>query len=229
MAATLHSHEQIEVGWGNRVTPHERIGQWVIEAIIRGHIGDDDSLRAEFYTTADPEIRGDAIGHTAWSFMHAEVVDDAIRDRLAELWDERVAHVRSRPEDKAELKDFYWFIRCEKFPASWWLPRLVEALELDADLRTRGMIGEQLASAAEELPEAALRALTLLLAQEETSARDNYDLRTHALAPVIAAAMRSTDDKLHAGAGALMNQMGARGETDLDKRVAALLTDATKD
>lgn len=90
------------------------------------------------------------------------------------------------------------------------------------------MIGEQLASAAEKLPEAALKALTLLLPPKETWARDNYDLRTHALAPVIAAAFRTADDKLHADARALMNQMGARGETDLDKRVAAPLADATK-
>jgi hypothetical protein len=228
MAATLHSQEQIQVGWGNPVSPQQRIGHWVIEAIIRGHIGDDDPLRTDFYTTADPEIRGDAIGHTAWSFMHAGVVDDVIRDRLADLWDERVAHVRSNPQDKAELKDFYWFIRSERFSASWWLPRLVEALELDGELRTHGMIGEQLGSAAEELPEVALTALTLLLGQEETIARDNYDLRTHALAPVIAAALGTTDHKLHADARALMNQMGARGETDLDKRVAALLADATK-
>lgn len=229
MVATLHSQEQIEVGWGNEVSPQQRIGHWVIEAIIRGHIGDDDPLRTEFYTTTDPEIRGEAIGHTAWSFMHAGVVDDAIRDRLAELWDERVAHVRSSPEDKAELKDFYWFIRSEKFPASWWLPRLVEALELDGELRTHGMIGEQLGSAAEELPEVALTALAMLLGQAETSAHDNYDLRTDALAPVIAAALRTTDDKLQADARALMNQMGARGEIDLNKRVAALLADATKD
>ncbi|MHA7859930.1 hypothetical protein ACX1DX_00885 [Tessaracoccus sp. Y36] len=229
MAAALHSQEQIQVGWGrNPVSPQERIGHWVIQAIIRGHIGDDDPLRTDFYTTADPEIRGDAIGHTAWSFMHAEFVDDVIRDRLAELWDERVAHVRASPEDKAELKDFYWFICSERFLASWWLPRLVEALELNGELQTHGMIGEHLGSAAEELPEVALAALTLLLGQEDTLARDNYDLRTHALAPVLAAALRTTDDKLHVGARALMNQMGARGEIDLDKRVAALLADATK-
>lgn len=143
MAATLRSQEQIQAGWGNPVSPQERIGHWVIQAIIRGHIGNDDPLRTEFYTTRRPGIRGDAIGHTAWSFMHAEVVDDAIRDRLADLWDERVSHVRSSPQDKAELKDFYWFIRSERFTALWWLPRLVEALELDGELRTHGMIGEQ--------------------------------------------------------------------------------------
>lgn len=224
MIAALDSTEQIAIGWGNDVSPQQRIGQWVIEAIIRGDIGDDDPLRAEFYTRADAETRGDAIGHTAWSFMHAEAVDDAIRDRLAELWDERVRHVASHAEDKAELKDFYWFVRSGKFPASWWLPRLVEALELYGELPTNGMIGEQMAAAAAELPRVALDALTMLLAPAETSGREDYDLRTHALAPVIAAALRTSDPELQADARSLMNHMGERGEIDLERRVIAILS-----
>lgn len=224
MIAALDSTEQIAIGWGNDVSPQQRIGQWVIEAIVRGDIGDDDPLRIEFYTRADAETRGDAIGHTAWSFMHAEVVDDVIRDRLADLWDERVRHVKAHPEDKAELKDFYWFIRSEKFPASWWLPRLVEALELDGKLETNGMIGEQLAAAGDELPRVALDALTMLLAPAETPGRDNYDLRTQSLAPVIAAALKASDPQLQADARSLMNHMGERGEIDLERRVNAILS-----
>ncbi|AKK07490.1 hypothetical protein [Corynebacterium testudinoris] len=136
MIAAIESADKVAIGWGNDVSPQQRIGQWVVAAIIRGHIGEDDPLRTEFYTRADPETRGEAIGHTAWSFMHTEIVDDAIRDQLANLWDERVHHVKAHPEDKAELKDFYWFIRSERFPASWWLPRLLEALELDGELET---------------------------------------------------------------------------------------------
>lgn len=223
MIAAIDSAEEIAIGWGNDVSPQQRIGQWVIAAIIRGHIGEDDPLRTEFYTRADPETRGYAIGHTAWSFMHAEVVDDVIRDRLADLWDDRVRHVKAHPEDKAELKDFYWFIRSERFPASWWLPRLVAALELDDELETHGMIGEQLAAAAEDFPRVALEALTMLLAPDETSGFDSYDLRTHSLAPVIAACLRTSDPQLQDDARSLMNRMGERGEIDLERRVEAIL------
>lgn len=223
MIAALHSEEQVSVGWGNKVSPQQRIGHWVIEAVIGGHTNGDDALRTEFYAHADPEIRGDAMGHIAWSFMHADVVDDSIRDRLADLWDERVLHVKTHPEDEAELNDFYWFIRSEKFPASWWMPRLKEALELNGELETKGMIGEQLAVAAHEFPRAALDALTMLLAPEETSDRHTYDLRTHSLAPVIAAALATSVEKLRTDALALMNLMGARGEIDLEKRVRVIL------
>lgn len=223
MIAALDSTEQISIGWRNDVSPQQRIGQWVIQAIIRGHIGDDDPLRTEFYTQAEPDARGDAIGHTAWSFMHAEEVDDAIRDGLADLWDERVRHVKTHPEDKAELKDFYWFIRSEKFPAAWWLPRLAESLTLNRELDTNGMIGEQLAAAADELPRVALDVLTMLLAPAETPDRDNYDLRSHSLARVIAAALKTSDPQLQADARSLMNHMGERGEIDLERRVQAIL------
>ena len=106
-------------------------------------------------------------------------------------------------------------------------PELVEALEVDGELETHGMIGERLAAAADELPGVALKALTMLLAPEETSARDNYDLRTHSLAPVIAAAIRTSDPKLQADARSLMNRMDERGEIDLERRVEAILGPAS--
>lgn len=127
-------------------------------------------------------------------------------------------------DEAKRFSTFYWFIRSEKFPASWWLPRLVEALELDGKLETNGMIGEQLAVAADELPRVALDALTMLLAPAETPGRDNYDLRTHSLAPVIAAALRASDPRLQADARSLMNHMGERGEIDLERRVNAILS-----
>lgn len=224
MIATLREENDVAVGWGDRATPKERIGQWVVQAIIRGDISDDDELRLLFFEIAAPEVRGDAIGHVAWSFLHAEAVDDVIRDRLGDLWDERVQHVGAHPADKAELKEFYWFVRCGKFDAEWWLPRLRRAVELDPELHTHGMIGEQLAQAAQILPGDALAALTRLLGPEDTASRDNWDLRREALAPVIAAAIGSGDPQLERAATDLMNAMGARGETDLDRRVAEFRT-----
>lgn len=222
MISTLRAEPEVTVGWGDRATPKERIGQWVVQAIIRGHVSDDDELREVFYKVAAPEVRGDAIGHIAWSFMHSEIVDDAIRDRLGNLWDERVCHVELHPDHKAELKNFYWFVRCGKFGADWWLPRLRRAVELDPELDTHGMIGGQLGEAASAMPADALAALTALLKLDDTASRDNWNLRREALAPVIAAAMESGNQQLWRDATNLMNAMGARGETDLDRRVNEL-------
>ncbi|KPN22034.1 hypothetical protein AO716_03280 [Arthrobacter sp. Edens01] len=221
MIAALQEHD-IAVGWGDPGNPKGRIGQWVVQAIIRGHISDDDELRQAFYQIAAPEVRGDAIGHIAWSFMHADVVDASIRDRLGSLWDERVRHVEFHPAHNAELKDFYWFVRCGKFSASWWLPRLTQAVQRYPELSTHGMIGGQLAKAASTMPADALAALTALLKPEDTESLNNWDLRREALAPVIASALESGDPQLGQEAMDLMNAMGARGEIDLDRRVAEL-------
>lgn len=223
MIALLNTNDEIAVGWGRGGgTSLQRIGEWVAGGIIRGQVGPEDPLRKAFFAGAPAETRGDAIGHIAWSFMHADAVDETIRDRLADLWDERVQHVRAHQDDKGELKDFYWFIRCDKFPSSWWLPRLKEALDLDSELETHGMIGEQLAAAAAQFPREALDALALLLKPDDTPFRDNYDLRAEALAPVIAACLDSGSPQLANEARALMNLMGARGELDLEQRVQAL-------
>jgi hypothetical protein len=227
MIAALRSEEELEVGWGNGMNPRERIGQWVIQAIIRGRISSADPLYIVFYNEATPEDRGKAIGHTAWSFMHAEAVDDSIRDRLAVLWDERVQHVEQHPDDKAELKDFYWFVRSGKFEQTWWVPRLKRALELNPDVDTNDMISEQLAEAARNFPRETLDVLVLLIRAEDTPMHDNYMLQHEALAPVIAAALDSGDKQLIKDASSFMNEMGAKGEIDLEARVLQLRTSTT--
>jgi hypothetical protein len=226
MIAALNEGADIAIGWGQQTSPVERIGQWIVEGVVKGDIQPEDPVRSAFYSVAPPGARGDAIGHMAWRFMHADAVDDEIRDRLADLWDERVEHVRDHPEDRAELKDFYWFVRSETYPPSWWLPRLNQVLELDNEFNTQGMIGEALAIAAQEFPRQSLAALTLLLKSDDTPDRDGYDLRMHALAPVIAASLDSQDDQLVADATAFMNRMGERGEIDLERRVRALRTES---
>jgi hypothetical protein len=228
MIAALGEADEIAVGWGDQDTPKARIGQWVVQAIIRADIDQADHLRLAFYSIVPAEVRGDAIGHVAWSFLRADRVDDVFRDRLAELWDERAAHVSEHPEDSPELKDFYWFVTCGKFEADWWLPRLKQAISIDPELETRGMIGESLALAAPTHPQDALDVIRLLMKPTETHNKDHWDLTHHALAPVLAAAMDAGDDQLTHEALELMNEMGERGETDLDRRVEALRASGTK-
>jgi hypothetical protein len=124
MIGTIRTEQPIVAGWRTQFDPLQRIGDWVINAIIRGHDTIEDALAHEFFSVVSPKIRGDALGYVGWAFMHAQTVDDPIRDRLAELWDSRVAHVRAHPEDIEELIGFCWFVKSHKFALAWWLPRL---------------------------------------------------------------------------------------------------------
>jgi hypothetical protein len=124
MIGAIRTEQPIVAGWRTQFDPLQRIGDWVINAIIRGHDTIEDALAHEFFYVLSAKIRGDAFGYVGWAFMHAQTVDDPIRDRLAELWDSRVAHVRAHPEDIEELIGFCWFVKSHKFALAWWLPRL---------------------------------------------------------------------------------------------------------
>ena len=72
MLAVLAADEPIAVGWNShRSVPVQRIGEWVIEAIIRGDKDIDDLVARAFFSTVSAKERGEAIAHIAWTFMHA--------------------------------------------------------------------------------------------------------------------------------------------------------------
>lgn len=222
ISAAIHLGEPIAMGWHGLRAPEQLIGEWTIITFIRGQIKIDDPLMDAFFSIEPADVRGEAIGHVAWSFMHAEEVDEVIRQRLATLWDVRVIHVRHEPSDLAELKDFYWFIRSGKFERAWWVPRLLEAVQLDPALPTRGMIGTELAAAAFEYPAETLEIVIRLAEPVGDDAEvSQYDLMENAVPSVIAAALGTDDDLVRARARSFMNQLAEHNYIDIEERVAA--------
>lgn len=224
MIAAVDSEEPVAAGWKTDTDPLQRIGEWVIDAIIRGHKTIDDPVARKFFSVTTARVRGQAIGHIAWSFMHAEIVDDEIRDRFAELWDQRVAHVRAHPEDQEELNGFYWFVKSKKFPVEWWLPRLKEAAELNPNLSTeRYMIGKEIALAADVDPRGAFDALKLLVEGRDEAGMAMYDLTRNAVPMVIARGIASGDEALKQDAVVFMNHLGEKGNLSLEAEVKRVL------
>lgn len=211
-------------GWRAQSGPLERIGEWVIDAIVLADRDLSDPAAQAFFGSAPAQVRGEALGRVAWAFMHAERVEDAIRDRFATLWDERVTHVRAHLEDQEELGGFYWVVKSKKFPPDWWLPRLKEALELHSAIaKERYMIGEELATAASVDPATALSILKLLLEGQNEGGIRAYDLARNAVPKVIATAIGAGDIGLKSDAEALMNELGAKGYLSLEAEVKAVL------
>jgi len=224
MIAAIDAKEPVVAGWNTHTDPLQRIGEWVIDALIRGHKTIDDPVVHKFFSVAPAKVRGEAIGHIAWAFMHADVVDDEIRDRFADLWDQRVLHVRAHPDDKEELNGFHWFVKSNKFAAEWWLPRLREALELNPNLSTeRYMIGKEIASSADVDPRGALEVLKLVLEGRDEAGMSAYDLTRHAVPMVIARAIESNDAALKQDAVAYMNHLGEKGSLSLEAEVNKVL------
>lgn len=224
MIAAVPLGESLKSGWRTQSDPLQRIGEWVIGALIYGHKTLDDPVASAFFSTAPPRVRGEAIGHIAWSFMHAQAVDDAIRDRFADLWDARVAHVRSNPEDRDELNGFFWFVKSKRFAIEWWLPRLKEAAELSPALAAeRYMIGKELASSADVDPGLALGVLKLLLGVRDDAGVTAHDLTRNAVPMIIARAIASEDAELSRDAVTYMNQLGEQGNVSLEAEVQKVL------
>lgn len=225
MIAAVQSTEPLVAGWQNSQSdPLQRIGEWVVDAIIFGHKTLSDSVAAEFFATSEPKIRGAAIGHIAWSFANAESVEDTIRDRLADLWDMRMEHVRENPEDNQELVEFYWFVSSCKFDVSWWLPRLKEGLELAPELACESfMISKQIASSADVDPRGALEVVRCLLTNREDARTPFMDLSENAVPMVIARSITSGDEQLEQEAVLFMNELGEKGNPGLEKEVHAVL------
>lgn len=225
MLAAIRSEDGIVAGWNSDATPLQRIGEWTVDGIIRGKLTLDDDVPAVFFASAPPKVRGDAIGRIAWSFMHAEKVDDEIRDRFGALWDARVQHVRVVPEDDEELNNFYWFVKSGKFDVSWWLPRLKEALELHPPIGKEGyMIGADLAAASGVDPRGAFDVLKMLLEAQGDASLAAHDLSQNALPIVLARAIASGDEQLAAESTGYMNCLGEQGHLGLQDQVHAVLS-----
>lgn len=223
LSAVVKDLDNLTAGWKGRYEADELVGTWIIHAFMWGHVAYDDALVQEYFSLASPENRGKAIGHIAWAFMNAEKVNEDIARRFGELWDLRVAHVKKHPEDKAEIEDFYWFVKSGKYPPEWWLPRLIDAAEVHGDLSTHGMVGEILAKASTDRPRQALDALMLLLDEKPDTDALKYDLREHAAPIIIANGLMSDDEELKKDAEQFMHKLGSWGYIDLEERVKSTI------
>jgi len=227
MLGALALQEPMAEGWEqHNSSPIERIGEWAIKALIFGHIDWDDPILSTFFLTRSPYERGKAMGRIAWEFMRAGEVEDEIRDRFANLWDQRIAHVEAFPEESGELREFFWAARSGKFAAEWWLPRLERALVVDPKLPVeRYMIGKALASGATVDARRAFNVTRLLLGNRESQglALASYDLSRHALPVVLAKALTAGDAELATEATLFMNEIGEAGNLKLAEEVQAAI------
>lgn len=224
MIAALDVGDSLAAGWKTTSDPLQEIGEWVIEALLFGHIGTADPAFKSFFSKTSPTVRGDAMRGIARNIHHSTKIDDAILDRFTSLWDDRISHVRRVPEDRRELEGIYWLAKNSLFSPEWWLPRLREVLEFESNIATERLtIGKELAQASTKDPSSALAVLKLLLSGRREDGLSAYDLIRHAVPEVIAHAMLSSNQELTVQAEAYMNELGSQGNLALENQVRAVL------
>jgi len=85
------------------------------------------------------------------------------------------------------------------------------------------MIGKELAQASSVDPATALAVLKLLLEGRDEGGMVSFDLTRNAVPVVIANAMSADDSDLKVAAEAYMNELGAKGNLQLEAQVKAVL------
>jgi hypothetical protein len=138
-------------------------------------------------------------------------------DRARAIWDKRQAAVDAGSADATQLAQFYWWVHSNKFPVSWWLPRLSHVADL-IDFEGRSFLGAHLDAAAREYPGETIGLMSRLLA------KDGNSLARHGLvraAPkVIARGLRSDSEAVSQAAQSLMDMLAQQGIVDMDVQVA---------
>ena len=224
MIGAIRLGEDLESAWRSDVHPISQLGQWVVQALIRGHATTEHPVVFEFFTQAAPERRGQALAGIAWRFFRADSADKSISDRFMALVDSRLEQVEDCPEDRDELQGFFWLAKGAKFPVQWWLPTLKRALELEPRIANeRYMIGEELARASVLDPQLAFEVLKMLDGHFEGSEPVAYAFPRHVVPIVIGNAMAAGSPALKRDAEALMHELGAQGALALADEVAAVL------
>jgi len=216
----LASNRAETVGFRGDRSPRQLLADHILMLRLTGQLdnsAETDLVRAMF-NIAPPELLGEVLGHVGWQLMHAEGdVSAAVLERCQALWDWRASEVRAGRADPQELAGFSWWVRSGHFPAEWWLPHLMLAIA-DDSFQARTTLLESLANVAPAHPRQALEALIALIENDDDATMTFYIDRY--VPAVIAAALDYGDTEVARTAWKLMDRLGRRGYTDLDRQVA---------
>lgn len=209
--------DRIAEGWRVDRTILQRIGDHLLVMYLWGAYGLDTPLIGQFFHEAPPEVRGSVLGHLGWLFLgDDDDIPDDILQRARQLWEARATEVTEGRAGPVELRDFYWWVHCGKFPIEWWLPLLKQAADA-TDFEGRTYLGEHLAEAARTSPRMTIEVLSRLL-QSAPRPMARYNLIENAPA-IIARGLDCGDAEAAQEAQRLMDWLGKIGYLEIKDRV----------
>jgi len=152
------------IGGTERMTSHmanpdERLAEHLMVFYGRGvtNLEEHTDLIPQFFENADDELRSHAMDFIGRSLQvnDGERADQEIVDRMRQLWEWRIDHIRASGNVAAfrqELSAFGWWFFCGAFEQNWALERLREAMEMANNVEPDHQIVEMLADLADEHP-----------------------------------------------------------------------------
>jgi hypothetical protein len=134
----------------------------------------DDPLLIQFFTSASPALRSQAIGDIGWSIgQGGGDLIPTIQERLMRLFERRFSLLKETSnEDAKELETFGWWVSCGKFPEAWVVEQAMLVLEKQHCLSPDFAVAEAFASLASKFPYQAVRVVHVLFEQD----RDGWSI-----------------------------------------------------
>jgi len=202
----------------HRLVEHLMIFYW------RGQLAlaDADGLIQRFYRVGTSELRAYALAFVGRTLQGEDKppVSEPVRLRLQALWEWRLEQAQGNPSDDAvrELAEFGWWFASSKFPADWALTQLLSTLRLIHVVEDRHLVMETLEGMAQDTPDQALEAVTLILegldeAYKASLWKDNAKA-------IIRTALASPDASIREKAIDLVHLFGAKGFRDFGELLA---------
>lgn len=173
----------------------------------------DDPLLVDFFTSASPGLRAQAIGDIGWSIGQDDgALTPAIQERLMWLLEHRLSMLKEASrEEGRELETFGWWVNCGKFPEAWVVDQAMQILEKQHCLSPDFAVAEAFASLASKYPYQAVRVVHVLLEED----RDGWSIHgwNEHVDTVLKAALRNGEDAKKE-AVALIDLLAVRGFRD---------------
>ena len=172
----------------------------------------NDPLLAQFFTSASPALRAQAIGDIGWSIGHdadPAPLRPAVKERLMQLLEHRLSILEAEsPAEGKELETFGWWINCSKFPEDWVVKQAMKIVEKQHRLSPDFAVAESFASLASTYPYQAVRVVHLLLEED----RDGWSIHgwSQHLDVILKAALGDGEDA-RKEAVAMIDLLAARG------------------
>ncbi|WGY00856.1 hypothetical protein QI633_20235 [Nocardioides sp. QY071] len=208
----------IEMGWRSNRSIDEVVGDHLMALAMWGSTSPWPERTQSYFARVDTETAASVLGQVGWRLMNTAEPAPELIERAEAIWDARQAAVDQGKEDAGELAQFYWWVHSNKFPVTWWLPRLVRVVD-QIDFDGRSFIGEHIEEAAHTHPGDAVTLLLQLLRSDETRTLARHGLVTSA-PKVIALGLHSADEAVQRASRALMDLLGEQGVVDMDDQVA---------
>lgn len=213
----LADDQAVELGWRSDRSVVESIGDHLMTLLMWGVASPWPARVGSFFSRVSNETIASVLGHVGWRLMHIDSPSRELLDRASAMWDARQAAVDAGSADATQLAQFYWWVHSNKFPVSWWLPRLSHIADL-INFEGRSFLGEHLEESAQEFPGETIVLMARLLQT------DGHTLARHGLvraAPkVLARGLRSESASVTQAARGLMDMLGEQGIVDMDVQVA---------